>query len=158
MAIFGVDPSLASSGIAWMENGELCGIHKITTPAKDPLPKRLKTIYDEFCELLDLYKPAVVVMEDQFSGKNAKTYAKLSQVRGVMVLAVEQKGIHLKVFTPTQIKRTVTGKGNASKEDMILAIKSLYPDFDEYLKSINGKIDDVADAIGIAHTFIHQSH
>lgn len=158
MIVYGVDPSLSSSGIAWITDGDLTGFAKIVTPAKRPLPERLKTIYDQFCGLLDRLRPDVVVMEDQYAGKNVKTYAKLNQVRGVMVLAVAQKGIDFVTFTPTQIKRTVAGKGNASKDDIITAVKDLYPGFNRYLSSISGKIDDIADAIGIAHTYLHQSN
>lgn len=157
----GIDPSVACSGYALAdENNQVKDIGVITTSAKDSEPKRLDEIYWEVKAMCETYKPDIVVMEDQFVGKNPKTGLYLARARGVAMLACYHAGIEVVLYAPSEIKKAMTGKGNAKKElvqqHAIEAYKesSLVQEVfkDGIKKSGKKKNDDISDALAAIHT------
>jgi len=104
-------------------------------------------LYNGLQEIIDTYQPEVMVLEDQFLGRNAKTLKTLSWVRGVVMLLAAQNEIPIVVITPTEIKQITTGKGNASKEDIRKTVSLIFG-IKEHLN------DNVSDAIAIALSYI----
>jgi crossover junction endodeoxyribonuclease RuvC len=170
MRALAIDPSLASSGFAVINpDGTLYTAGKFTTSDCKATPneqERLKAIYDFFSHLIDVTGASVLVMEEQYVGKNALTAMKLSRVRGILMLLAAQKGLKLITFKPSVIKHAVCGpkKGNASKEEVYNAVRALYAEKDPQLDSMlpeggmkdsgKQKNDDISDAIAIAHTYV----
>lgn len=153
MVILGIDPGLRSIGYGLIKSENNC-MNIITSGnfsinSKLSFPERLKNIYDHIQDLLNNYKPDVMAIENVFVNKNAKVSLKLGHARGVIILAVINKGIPISEYTPREIKKSIVGIGRASKiqiQAMVLQI----------LNMRNKKLqEDEADglAVAICHEF-----
>jgi crossover junction endodeoxyribonuclease RuvC len=130
MNSIGIDPGLAMTGFGIVENlsrgGRACGWGTIRTRADTPIPLRLKTIYDELNLLLEKWKPGVLVMEEVFVLKQfPKAAIQLGEVRGVVHLAAQMRGIPVMEIRPTEVKSALTGSGRADKEQMQKTIRRI---------------------------------
>lgn len=122
MLFIGIDPGLNRTGVGIIE-GERNTIkyvaHKlIKTDPKASLIDRLHTIVRGVNELLDLYTPKFVGVEDIFFSNNPKTALQLGQVRGVIIATLLQRDIAIKEYTALQIKKAITGYGKADKDQV----------------------------------------
>lgn len=170
MIVMGVDGSLGSTGIAVATPEKVMALTKIRTAKTKKTPTesaRLRQIYDEFSQLLRFYQPTAVVMENQHIVSqqkrkgNPKTGMSLSRVRGVIQVVCALHGIPFYLYEPTQIKKLVTGKGNASKEQVQESVIQLYQ-HDNLVTSTLSKIiltgkdktDDMADALALVHAYL----
>jgi crossover junction endodeoxyribonuclease RuvC len=106
--------------------------------------ERVKTVYDFFEKLIKKFKPDKVALESLFFFKNAKTVVKVSEIRGVLMLAAAKNGVEVTEFTPLQVKQAVSGYGRAEKSQVQKMVKLILG-----LKT-EPKPDDVADALAIA--------
>jgi crossover junction endodeoxyribonuclease RuvC len=93
-----------------------CGV--IRTSAGEPLPQRIREIYDAIKELIDRHRPFVVSVEDVFQGKNVKSALKLGHARGAILLAAAHGDVLIAEYAPRQIKKAVVGNGNATKDQV----------------------------------------
>jgi len=122
MLFIGIDPGLNRTGIGIIE-GQRNTIkyiaHKlIKTDTKASLIDRLHTIVRGLNDLLDIYTPDFVAIEDIFYSNNAKTALQLGQTRGVIIATLLQRDIAIKEYTALQIKKAITGYGKADKEQV----------------------------------------
>ena len=103
-------------------------------------------IYNEVNELIHDYKPDCVVIESQFLGINVQSLIKLSRIQGIIILAAINNDIKIKEYSPTEIKKHITGIGNASKIMVSQVLQSIF--------KINFKKTkhDATDALAIAYT------
>ena len=120
MRVLGVDPGTAVLGYGVVESGSIphprlveCGI--LTTQARDPLPARLRVIYDGLTALLSRHQPDALAVETAFYGRNVRTAVVLSHARGVILLAAEVAGVTVAEYSPALIKKTIVGRGAALK-------------------------------------------
>ena len=97
----------------------------IFTKADDPLPLRLKTLYDGISEAIEKYNPQVVSVEEVFFAKNAKSVMKLGHARGVAILAGVNRGLEIFEYSATAIKSAVVGYGRAEKGQVQQMVKIL---------------------------------
>jgi crossover junction endodeoxyribonuclease RuvC len=118
--ILGVDPGTAVTGYGVIDSGPgtqarliECGV--VRTPARDPLPVRLRAIRDGIVELIERHRPEVVAVEDVFYGKNIRTTVVLSHARGVILLTAEEAGLVIGEYSPALVKKAVVGRGGAAK-------------------------------------------
>ncbi len=150
MIILGIDPGLATLGYGVIEadnqNRRLIQFGTLTTPAGQPMPQRLRAIYQGMNQLMDIYNPDDVAFEELFFSKNITTGIAVSHARGVALLAVVQRTENLYEYTPMQIKQAVTGYGGADKHQMQQMVKMLLK-----MKDI-ARPDDAADALAVALT------
>ncbi|MEM9538740.1 MAG: crossover junction endodeoxyribonuclease RuvC [Cyanobacteria bacterium P01_E01_bin.42] len=153
MRILGLDPGLARLGFGAIATPseekettvQLLEFGIIETEAKTPFGQRLCTIYEDLQELIREVRPDVVAVEKLFFYRMGNTIA-VAQARGVIVLVLAQAELPYVEFTPAQVKQSLTGYGNASKEDIKEAVaRELNL---EYLP----QPDDAADAIAVALT------
>ena len=93
-----------------------CGV--IRTSAGEPLPQRIREIYDAIRELVDRHRPFVVSVEDVFQGKNVKSALKLGHARGAILMAAAHGDVAIAEYAPRQIKKAVVGNGNATKDQV----------------------------------------
>jgi crossover junction endodeoxyribonuclease RuvC len=93
------------------------------------------------------------VFEDQFCGINARTALKLGQTRGALMTAVSRAKIPLVEVTPAEVKKTITARGNASKEEVSASLKAL-------IGFERGNLPyDATDALAIAIAYgLNSSH
>ena len=150
MIILGIDPGLATLGYGVIEadnqKRRLIQYGTLTTPAGQPMPQRLRAIYQGMNQLMDIYQPEDVAFEELFFSKNITTGIAVSHARGVALLAVVQRTENLYEYTPMQIKQAVTGYGGADKHQVQQMVKILLN-----MKEI-ARPDDAADAIAVALT------
>jgi len=157
MRILGIDPGLNVTGYGLIEaaGGEFKLIEAgvIKTSTNDRIEKRLKNIYVNLTELIDEYKPAVIVLEKLYSHYRHPTTALLmGHARGVICLACGLKGVPLISYPSTRIKKAVVGKGHASKGQISGMVKNLLG-----LKRAPDS-DDITDALAVAisHAYLER--
>jgi len=128
--VLGIDPGTAATGygvVAGEPFGSLslieCGV--IRTTARDPLPVRLREIYDDVCELITRHHPDALSIEDVFYARNVRTTVVLGHARGVILLAAEQAHIEIHEYPPAEIKKAVVGTGAATKEQVQFMVTRL---------------------------------
>ncbi len=130
MKIIGIDPGSHRCGYAILEKDtkrkiNLIDYGTIEVPPKTLFAESIIHIYDSLLDILDLHKPEISSVEELFYFKNQKTVAAVYQTRGVILLALSQKKIPILEPTITQIKKGITGNGNADKKAVKLAIKMI---------------------------------
>lgn len=150
MTILGVDPGSARLGwgiITDQKNQQTVGNYGcIETNKRLSDATRLKELFDKFINTIKIYKPDAIAIEDLFFFKNQKTIIKVSQARGVILLASENLNTPTFSYSPLQIKMAVTGYGRADKNQVQQMTKNILN-----LDSIP-KPDDTADALAVALT------
>ncbi|MEE4196576.1 MAG: crossover junction endodeoxyribonuclease RuvC [Bacteroidales bacterium] len=101
----------------------------------DPYLK-LKTIFERVVSLIDQYHPDELAVEAPFYGKNVQSMLKLGRAQGVAIAAALSRSVPIFEYAPRKIKMSITGRGNASKEQValllqkLLKIKELPPELD----------------------------
>ncbi len=150
MIILGVDPGTLFTGYAVLsgvnEKLELLCCDVIKIPSKNTLPLRLKQIYDALVEVIEKYKPDEFAIETAFYGKNVQSTLKLGHARGVSILAAVNKQIPTTEYSPREVKKSVSGLGAASKEQVRFMVCSILKIKSESIP----KQTDISDAIAVA--------
>jgi len=148
MVILGVDPGTAIIGYGFIQTADsqikIINYGYISTSPSSTTANRLKTVYQQLNKLIKKYSPEIMAVEDLFFFKNLKTAIKVSQARGVILLAGADNNLSIAEYTPLQVKQAVTGYGRAEKSQIQKMIKMIFK-----LKEIP-KPDDIADALAIA--------
>lgn len=105
---------------------------------------RLKKIFDRVLSLIDEYHPDEVALEAPFHGKNVQSMLKLGRAQGVAMSAALFRDIPITEYAPKKVKQSVTGNGNASKEQVAKMLVGLFK-----LKE-TPRLLDATDALGVA--------
>ena len=105
---------------------------------------KLKKIFENVTSLIKRYKPDEVAIEAPFYGKNVQSMLKLGRAQGVAMAAVLAREIPIAEYAPKKIKQSVTGNGNASKEQVAQMLRHILA-FDE-----TPKLLDATDALAVA--------
>ena len=148
MRILGIDPGFATVGFGVVdsEGGKQqlvkCGV--ITTPAHTSLASRLSQLYDDLTQLLELFRPDAVSVEELFFNTNITTGIAVAHGRGVILLACEKAGVKIYEYTPLQVKQAVVGYGRADKKQVMEMVKRICR------LSAPPRPDDAADAVALA--------
>lgn len=123
MIVLGVDPGTAATGYGVVRGGEPggpslleCGV--IRTSPRTALSRRVMEIFEGIRDVIDRHKPDALAVEGVFFAKNVRTTIVLGHARGVVLLAGEQAGLVIHEFAPKLIKKTVTGSGSATKQQV----------------------------------------
>jgi crossover junction endodeoxyribonuclease RuvC len=129
MITLGIDPGTLFTGFGLVEKHgkEVRAVDYgvICTTAKDEMPKRLKQIYDALASKIEQHRPAKVSLETAFFGKNVQSALKLGQVRGVVMVLAMNYGLSISEYSPREVKKSITGNGNAAKEQVEFMVKKL---------------------------------
>ena len=148
MRILGIDPGYAIVGCGIIEYDgrtfRTIEYGAVTTSADLEFSERLLVIYNQICELIEIYKPEAMAIEKLFYNTNAKTVIDVSQARGVIMLAAQKNGVPAFEYTPLQVKQAVVGYGRAEKNQVISMVTTMLG------LSKPPKPDDTADAIALA--------
>lgn len=155
MRVLGIDPGSETLGWGVVEgNGlkyALVGYGTVRSNKRDAFSKRLLNIYDAVADIMAEHSPDVLSVEDTFYAVNVGVALKLGQVRGLMLLLGEQRGIEIAEYAPRLIKQTVVGYGNAEKHQVQQMVKML-------LRMTEvPKPHDAADALAIAICHFHHA-
>ena len=123
-----------------------CGV--IRTSPGAPLSTRLKDIFDGVTELITRHRPDALAVEDVFYARNVRTTLVLGHARGVVLLAGERAGLFVSEYSPAVIKKTVVGRGAATKEQVQFMVARLL-----HLRSAP-RPADAADGVACALTYV----
>ncbi|MCD6321034.1 crossover junction endodeoxyribonuclease RuvC [Candidatus Bipolaricaulota bacterium] len=145
MRALGVDPGLSATGYGVVElqgrSFRLLEKGTVRTKPKDPLPERLWRILTALEEVSRRHEPQLVAVEEVFLAKNLTAGMLTAQVAGVVKLLA--RGRELRVYSPREVKKRITGNGAAPKEQVIGMV--------EHLLGIKGlRSDHAADALALA--------
>jgi len=126
--VLGIDPGTAVTGygvVVRRDDGAVslleCGV--IRTSASQPLPLRIREIFEGVQEIIQRFDPAAVSVEDVFQGKNVRSALTLGHARGAILLAAELQEIPIAEYSPREIKKAVVGTGNATKEQVAYMVQ-----------------------------------
>lgn len=148
MVIMGIDPGVATIGFGVIEaqrgKNKLIQYGAVTTPPGIPLSERLVQIHQDIHQLLKLFHPEEIAVEELFFSKNITTGISVAHGRGVILLAVAEAGIPLFEYTPMQVKQSVAGYGKAEKRQVMDMTRRLLQ-LDKVPRP-----DDAADALALA--------
>jgi crossover junction endodeoxyribonuclease RuvC len=164
LRILGIDPGTARCGWGVIDIAEKDG--KITWVGHgcietDKLMRdaeRLNRVFNDIMSLIDKYQPNQISIELLFIFHNQKTVMKISEARGVILLACAKKGLALQTFeyTPMQVKLAVTGYGRSDKKQVLEeVIKAVNPGRNVSSGKKDG-FDDAADALAVAMAHFHK--
>lgn len=153
MIIIGIDPGTVVTGVGIIQvNGNVIkrlfsGV--INLPSSKSISSRLEIIYKELSALIKKYKPEEFAIETAFYGKNVQSAMKIGYARGVSILAAIHNNLIISEYSPREVKKSVVGKGSASKQQVSYMISSILSLKNQKLKA------DESDALAVAvcHSF-----
>jgi len=154
--VLGIDPGLNRTGYGVLHRRQrqivLDEGGVIATSTEQSLADRVHEIACEIQAVITEWKPQVLVIEQVFSlGKNPKSAILLAHVRGALLSTARGAGLQVVHYKPTQIKKLLTGYGQATKEQMQQAVQR------ELGLTEVPRPHDVADALAIALCHLHSN-
>jgi crossover junction endodeoxyribonuclease RuvC len=105
---------------------------------------KLKKIFERITGIIQEFNPDMVALEAPFYGENVQSMLKLGRAQGVAMAAALALGVPISEYSPKKVKQSVTGKGNASKEQVAEMLKTLLQ------LSGTPKLLDATDALAVA--------
>lgn len=130
MRILGIDPGLGITGYGLIEtSGKIFKVIEagvIRPSVKNNIEKRLLELYSKILRLIKDTSPQAVVLEELYSHyKHPRTSILMGHARGVICLAAAEQGIKLVNYPSTRVKKAVTGRGHASKQQIQRTVTSM---------------------------------
>lgn len=149
----GIDPGNAICGYGFVDlvGNSLrgAGFGAIRTTADMRRSERLAFLFEAVDRLIRERRPDVVGVEKLFFSRNVTTAMSVSEARGVILLAIEQNAVPMIELTPLQVKQSVVGYGQATKEQVTYMTQRLL------CLDKKPTPDDAADALAIAICSAH---
>lgn len=146
--ILGIDPGtvIMGYGLLCVDNKKISLLHMgvLKLSAKLDAYERLEKIHAQVTELITTYNPGYFAIEAPFFGKNVQSMLKLGRAQGVAIAAAMQAGLTVSEYSPKKVKQSITGNGNASKEQVMKMMQRLL-DIKE-----DPKYFDATDALSVA--------
>ncbi len=150
--VLGIDPGTRVTGYGIVEQSGrglsyVCG-GEIRPPQTRVLSKRLFILSEELSNIIEEYRPTCVAVEGLYFALNARSAMMLGHARGVVLVSAARYGLDVFEYSPSTVKQSITGYGNAAKEQVNGMIRRL-------LKSDEIDRLDVSDALAVAICHIH---
>jgi len=111
---------------------------------------KLKEIFLQLQEIIETYQPKYMAIEAPFFGKNVQSMLKLGRAQGVAMAAAMTMGLEIIEYSPKKIKQSITGNGNASKEQVAAMLNNMLS------FTVNEHYLDATDALATAMCHYHQ--
>jgi crossover junction endodeoxyribonuclease RuvC len=145
MRILGIDPGSRATGYGFVDGDDTlveAGVVRLDGDADHP--DRLKQIYDRLTALIAEHEPAAFAIEMPVYGQNPQSMLKLGRAQAAAMMAALNAELPVAQYTPKEIKKSVTGNGNASKRQVRFMVASILSvDADDLTH-------DAADAVATA--------
>ena len=146
--ILGIDPGTIIMGFGLIEIKKskinLIEMGVIKLSSKNDAYERLEKIHSEVRRLIHHYKANHFAIEAPFFGKNVQSMLKLGRAQGVAIAAAMQSGLPISEYSPKKVKQSITGNGNADKEQVMKMLQQILS-FKESTKHY-----DATDALAVA--------
>lgn len=147
MIILGIDPGSRKTGFGLIEKSGNHVSHlengTFYLEDKDSFAERLVFLHEKIKTVITSFKPKAIVVENIFYHKNPKSLQKLGEVRGVVILSGALLGLEVFEYTPLEVKKTITGHGVATKEQVQYMVRRL-------LKLKDLAEENASDALALA--------
>jgi len=147
--ILGIDPGTRITGYGVIritnQHPEILQYGVIHLEKYKDYALKLKKIFERVVQLADEYKPDEMAIEAPFYGENVQSMLKLGRAQGVAMAAALSREIPIVEYAPKKVKQTVTGNGNASKEQVAKMLTQLL-DFENNETNLL----DATDALAVA--------
>ena len=146
--VLGIDPGTNVMGYSIVskigQKIEVLEMDVLKLNTKIEMSTRMKQIFDFIIGKINTYKPDILALESPFFGKNVQSMLKLGRVQGICIAAGLSQSIPFVEFPPKKVKQSITGNGNASKEQVERMLQSmkLIDQAPKYL--------DASDALAVA--------
>ncbi len=149
MRLLGIDPGLQLCGYACLEASQdsekLIEAGVLRTTGGSAIEAKLNQIAEDIESLLKKYRPEIVAVEELYSHyTHPKTAILMGHARGVILQKCAEAAIEVSSFSATRIKKSITGNGRASKQQVQRTIQTILS------LSTLPEPNDVADAIAAA--------
>lgn len=151
--ILGVDPGTNILGYAVLQMEKTLHIPTMGVIKLQSFPDhqtKLKEIYLQLQEIIETYLPDTMAIETPFYGKNPQSMLKLGRAQGVSIAAAITMGLDIAEYAPKRIKMSVTGNGNASKEQVAKMLEGILR------IDLSQQYLDATDALAAAFTHYNQ--
>ncbi|WP_026905235.1 crossover junction endodeoxyribonuclease RuvC [Pedobacter glucosidilyticus] len=151
--ILGIDPGTAVMGYGLVkETGNklsLINLGIIKLDHLDDHPLKLQRIFERTSSLIEQYQPDCMALEAPFYGKNIQVMLKLGRAQGVAMAAGLAKNLPIFEYSPKKVKQSITGNGNAGKEQVAAMLQQLlaFKETPEFLDATDGL------AVAVCHAF-----
>src|ERR1700733_14924398 len=151
--ILGIDPGTAVMGYGLVKaigtKTELISLGVVKMDKIDNHMLKLHRIFETPDALVDNYKPDCLAIEAPFYGKNIQVMLKLGRAQGVAMAAALSRNIEVTEYSPRKIKQSITGNGNATKEQVAAMLQNLlsFKETPEFLDATDGL------AVAVCHSF-----
>ena len=149
MRILGIDCGSRITGYGVIESDgrsqRAVSYGAIRVPASRNLGEGLCVVADGLDKVVTKFQPDEAAVEDVFSGRNVRSAIVLAHVRGVALLSASRAGLPVASYTPSQVKSSIAGYGNAGK-DQVRRMLRLLLDVREEIDPL-----DVSDALAVAY-------
>lgn len=151
--ILGIDPGTAVMGYGLVkETGsklELISLGVVKMANMDDHALKLQRIFEKTISLIDNYHPDCLAIEAPFYGKNIQVMLKLGRAQGVAMAAALSRNVTITEYSPRKIKQSITGNGNATKEQVAAMLQTLlkFKETPEFLDATDGL------AVAVCHSF-----
>jgi crossover junction endodeoxyribonuclease RuvC len=146
--ILGIDPGTIIMGYGLVEVNQnkisLLDMGVLQPGKIDDTYKKLQLIFNTVSGLITKYQPTAFAIEAPFFGKNVQSMLKLGRAQGVAIAAAMRHGLEVTEYAPKKVKQSVTGNGNANKEQVMKMLQQILNFKD------NPKHFDATDALAVA--------
>lgn len=146
--ILGIDPGTNILGYAVVETSasevRVVEIGVVTMTHLESQQEKLQIIFERIQRIIQVHRPQEMAIEAPFFGKNVQSMLKLGRAQGVAIAAAMTSQVPIEEYSPKKIKQSVTGNGNASKEQVAAMLQQI-------LKvELKEKYFDATDALATA--------
>ncbi len=153
--ILGIDPGTTVTGYGLIsvsgKSPSLITLGIIDLRKKEDHFRKIRTIFEETLGLIDRYHPDEFAIEAPFFGKNVQSMLKLGRAQGAAISAALYRDLPVFEYAPRMIKMSITGRGQASKEQVASMLQVLLAFRGESM------VLDATDALGAAMCHFYQS-
>lgn len=154
--VLGIDPGTNVMGYSFVKkvgkNIEVLEMDILKLGNKEEMSTRMKIIFDFIIKKIDIFHPDMLALEAPFYYKNVQSMLKLGRVQGICIAAGLSRDIPFTEFPPKRVKQSITGNGNASKEQVMKMLQMMK------LIDENPKYLDASDALAVAVCYCTQSN
>jgi crossover junction endodeoxyribonuclease RuvC len=122
MIVLGIDPGTITMGYGVIESRDnevsLIKYGAFNTKSRSPIGERLSFLYHRLIDIITLFQPDVVAVEQPFVAKNAKSAFAVGRAQAVAILAAANKQIPCYEYSPREIKQRVANYGASAKDQI----------------------------------------
>src|SRR5699024_10857052 len=127
LRVMGIDPGLTRCGLSVVQAGRGRTVYPVSvggvrTPSDAELAERLLRLSQAVGEWMDDYTPHGIATERTFERGNVPPVMNTAHAVGVLILAAAERGLPVHMYTPSEVKKAISGNGRADKKQMTVMI------------------------------------